>query len=97
MNTLELNKCYFGDCRQVLGELAEQGLKVQTCVSFDLYGCIQVVVAPQVDKDSKSEDSGWFDVTRIEILSDEPVMQLPDFSAGYVAEGRKGAADKPLR
>lgn len=65
-------------------------------VSFDLYGCIQAVVTPAVSDDGKMKDGQWFDVTRLVILDDKPVMSRPDFNAGYVSEGKKGCADKPL-
>ena len=68
---------------------------VITSISFDLYGCGQAIVTPEA-KDGKIDHGAYFDLTRLEILSKEPVMQLPDFSAGYVAEGRKGCATKPL-
>jgi len=67
---------------------------VVVSVAFDLYGCIQTVVEPK-QQDGKLNDSRWFDVTRLEVTNQVPVMQLPDFSAGYVAEGRKGPAEKP--
>jgi len=70
---------------------------VITCVSFDLYGCIQLVLTPRVKKDGKPEVGTWFDVTRIEITDKKPVMDLPDYNRGYVAEGRKGAAPKPKK
>ena len=69
---------------------------VVSSVSFDLYGCIQFVVTPSVDKDGKAKDGRWFDVTRLEIESKDPVMSLPDFNKGYIAEGKKGPAEKPL-
>ena len=67
---------------------------VVTSMTFDLYGCIQAIVNPFV-KDNKLEDSRYFDVARLDILDDEPVMEVPDFKSGYVAEGKKGPADKP--
>ena len=69
---------------------------VVTSISFDLYGCIQAVLTPKADKKDGIKDGHWFDVTRIEITNETPVMALPDFVAGYTAEGRKGAAEKPL-
>lgn len=69
---------------------------VITTLSFDLYGCIQVVITPPTNKDGAIEKGNWFDVTRIIVCDDEPVMSVPDFSAGYVAEGKKGCSDKPL-
>jgi len=64
-------------------------------VVYDLYGCIQVCITPEVDKDGKGGDLAWYDITRLEVLGDKPVVKLPDYSKGYVAEGRKGAAEKP--
>ncbi len=69
---------------------------VVTSISFDLYGCIQAVLTPPMCKKEGMKDGHWFDVTRIEITDKKPVMNLPDFVAGYVSEGRKGAAFKPL-
>jgi len=70
---------------------------VITSLSFDLYGCVTCILSPPLDKDKKIVDGRWFDVTRIEITSKKPVMDLPDFVAGYVAQGRKGAAEKPIQ
>ena len=67
---------------------------VVTTISFDLYGCIQAIVTPSADlKDQKPE---WFDVTRLEILGDVPVMATPDFEKGYVSTGKKGCANKSI-
>lgn len=72
---------------------------VITTVSFDLYGCIQVVVTPPVGGNGNSENhypsSHWFDITRLDV-SKERVMELPNFKKGYVAKGNKGPAEKPL-
>lgn len=69
---------------------------VVTSINFDLYGCIQALVTPYANKEGNIPDSRWLDVTRLKILKIKPVMDLPNFVAGYVAEGKKGAADKPL-
>lgn len=72
------------------------GLKgVASSVCFDLYGCIQVAINPGIDKSGKIQDSNWFDVMRIEVLSPKPVMERPNFEYGPVAEGRQGSAEKP--
>ena len=72
------------------------GLKgVAICVSFDLYGCIQVAINPGLDKDGKPRDSGWYDISRLDVVSQKPVMRLPDFVTGTQAEGRQGSAEKP--
>lgn len=68
---------------------------VVTCISFDLYGCVQAVLTPPA-KDGKVLEGNWMDITRIEITEEVAVMALPDFEKGYVAEGKKGPAEKPL-
>ena len=68
---------------------------VITSVSFDLYGCIQVIVHPGTDKDGKLLEPCWFDIARLEVLGSEPVMDRPNFEYGLVAEGKKGPAEKP--
>lgn len=67
-----------------------------TSIGFDLYGCIQAIVNPGLDKDGKSRDSLWFDVARLKVLSDQPVMERPNYDFGPQAEGKQGAAEKPL-
>lgn len=69
---------------------------VVTSISFDLFGCIQAVVSPPVDEKGAVEDGRWFDVTRLTIEDEAHVMPLPDFTLGYVAEGKKGPAEKPV-
>lgn len=51
---------------------------VVTSVSFDLYGCIQAVVTPKLNE-GKLEDGRWFDVKRLTIVNDKPVMEVPTF------------------
>jgi len=68
---------------------------VVASISFDLYGCIQAIINPGLDKDGKLMDSHYFDINRLEILSSEPVMKIPNFSYGPQADGEQGAADKP--
>lgn len=52
---------------------------VVTSVSFDLYGCVQAWVTPQVDKDGKNREGGWYDAKRLAIDGDR-VMPRPNFS-----------------
>lgn len=61
---------------------------VVSSVSFDLYGCIQAVVTPPVSY--TNQDSRWFDIVRLRVVSDVPVMHTPDFVKGYVLTGNKG-------
>jgi len=69
---------------------------VVTCISFDLYGCVQAIVSPPLDEKGNVPKSQWFDVTRLTVNSKKPVMDVPDFDKGYIAEGKKGCAVKPL-
>jgi hypothetical protein len=65
------------------------GLKVQdvvtgccgvvTSVSFDLYGCVQVLVHPGL-VEGKIVDQHWFDVKRLTIIKNTPVMAVPNFA-----------------
>lgn len=72
---------------------------VVTTVSFDLYGCIQVVVVPAVKEDGSLGEGKWFDIGRLEVIGAEPVMKRPTFewSEKEVASGDKGPAEKPSR
>ena len=47
-------------------------------VSFDLYGCIQAIVHPGKDKEGTLKETIWFDIERLEIISKDPVMPLPE-------------------
>lgn len=68
---------------------------VITSISFDLYGCIQAVVNPGLDNDGKPKDLLWFDLNRLEIISKEPVMKVPNFLEGIQANGEQGSCEKP--
>lgn len=71
---------------------------IVSSMSFDLYGCVQGLVSPAIDKkDGKIKNSMWFDVNRLKIINKKPVMERPDFDYGLVAEGKKGAAIKPVK
>jgi hypothetical protein len=80
---------------------------VITSISFDLYGCRQVILTPGLDKDGKLRDSNWFDENRVKInlssrvseggsyesLGEDRIMEPPDFLADPVTE--KGPEVKP--
>lgn len=68
---------------------------VVASVSFDLYGCVQAIVNPGTDKEGKLGNCTWFDIARLKVLSNKPVMDRPDFDFGMAADGKKGAAEKP--
>ncbi len=70
---------------------------VVTSVSFDLYGCIQSVVTPPVTLDGKNEDARWFDVARLTILDEVPVMPRPDFVSVHGPERKPAPSTHPAR
>jgi hypothetical protein len=68
---------------------------VVASVSFDLYGCVQAIVNPGLNQSGVLGDQQWFDVSRLEITDPTPVMEVPNFEYGGIAEGKQGAAEKP--
>jgi hypothetical protein len=66
---------------------------VATSLSFDLYGCVQVVVTPPVDGKGVVPDGRWFDITRLKRTSGAPVMAVPTFEKFNAP----GPAEKPAR
>lgn len=52
---------------------------VVTSMSYDLYGCVQAIVTPFVDKDEKPGDARWYDTKRLRVLDSTPVMPIPSF------------------
>ena len=69
---------------------------VVTTISFDLYGCIQAIVTPPIGDDDDMKEGKWFDITRLNIKDGIHIMSIPDFNKGYVAQGKKGCAEKSL-
>lgn len=70
---------------------------VVASVTFDLYGCIQAIVNPGLDKDGKIGKSEWFDINRLRVVDAEPVMPAPEFdwTPASIAAGGKGCAERP--
>jgi len=70
---------------------------VVTSLSFDLFGCIQATIDTGVDKDMKKRDTFWWDISRLEVIDQKPVMNRPEykFTPEEITSGRKGPADKP--
>jgi hypothetical protein len=68
---------------------------VVVSVSFDLYGCVQAMVHPGMGKDGNLQEQHWFDVARLKVLQETPVMEPPNFESGPQAEGKQGPAAKP--
>ena len=78
----------------LLGHKAEDkitGFKgIIDSVSFDLYGCVQFLVRPPMDKANHVPDSMWFDGVRLKIITEKPVIPQPMFKYP------KGPAQKPV-
>lgn len=73
-----------------------------TSISFDLFGCVQAVISPPVDKDGKCVDGRWLDVNRLEILDEKRAMPVPEFDkkpkfGATPATHAHGPAEKPAR
>lgn len=67
---------------------------VGTALSFDLYGCVQTVITPTA-VNGEMKDARWFDNNRLEIISNERVMRLPNFALELEERDEKGGAEKP--
>ena len=70
---------------------------VVTSVSYDLYGCIQVILTPEVDEKGKREDGRWYDVQRIKTTTKKPVIPVPDFGDHNPVLWEHGPAEKPIK
>lgn len=70
---------------------------IVTSVGFDLYGCIQAIVHPGMDKEGKLSEVHWFDVNRLKVTADRPVMERPEFewTPQVIAEAGKGPSERP--
>ena len=69
---------------------------IATSISFDLYGCVQVLVTPIVNRSRDKSESFWFDSNRLDILCATPVMSLPTYEfTGNTNSEQKGPASKP--
>jgi len=54
---------------------------IVTSISFDLYGCVQALVHPGLDKDRKLRELSWFDVQRLQKLTTKALLPIPSFAA----------------
>lgn len=68
-------------------------------VAFDLYGCVQICVhQPGLDeKENTLKKSYWMDHSRLEVLSEEPVMENPFVKQIRKPGDENGPAMKPDR
>lgn len=72
---------------------------VVTSISFDLYGCVQAIVTPPVDKDGNAKDGRWFDIIRLHVkrgITSRSAAQ-PWFIAHKRRQRRRSALGKIAR
>lgn len=66
-------------------------------IGFDLYGCVQAIVRPQLDSKKSNElpSCSWLDVKRLEKVGTKRVMEPPmaQFSQGQEI----GGTEKPMQ
>ena len=73
------------DAFELLGKKVQDKITMRkgvvTSISFDLYGCVCVcaIVNPGISKEGTAIDTAWFDVARLKVTSDKPVMEVPTF------------------
>ncbi len=71
---------------------------VVTSVSFDLYGCIQLLItAKAIPGKGYYPESVWLDLNRVAISGSRKVMETPDYDHISPADGNRGPADKPIK
>jgi hypothetical protein len=66
---------------------------VVTGISFDLYGCVQCDVCMPFDKDKTDVNKAWgrwFDIARLDVLDENPVMRVPKFLTETPVPPNKG-------
>jgi len=69
---------------------------VITSTSFDLYGCVQVIITPAAVSGKERLPGHWYDVNQIEVHRDQKrVINLPQFNTDLVTT--PGPAEKPLQ
>jgi hypothetical protein len=82
----------------ILGYVVEDRVSgvvgVATSISFDLYGCVQMLVRPRVDLEGKLPEAHWFDLSRLKRTDDrvmEPIgFLMPD------SQDTPGPEQKPI-
>jgi len=66
-------------------------------VGFDLYGCVQAVVRVAVNEKGELPDGRWFDVKRLTVISDAPVMPVPTFDVVPGGSEKPASSSHPAR
>lgn len=75
----------YEDVINLLGYKARDKITKQdgviSSVSFDLYGCVQVLLTPLKVKNGEDiKVHGWFDINRIEIIKNKKIMNFPEYN-----------------
>ena len=82
------------DAIQLLGKKSTDSVTgykgVITSISVDLYGCVQALVVPGLDKEGKMASGVWLDLNRLVISKEKRVMNCPHL------ENPKGPEQKPV-
>lgn len=52
---------------------------IVTSISYDLYGCIQAIITLSAGTENRENLIGWYDIKRLEILDDVPVLDMPNW------------------
>lgn len=86
---------------EILGKLVSDQITkftgVAASISFDLYGSIQVTVAPtKLDKDGDITSSHWFDISRLTIMKKKNIMDCPNFFDSSVVEKHLNMLGMPV-
>ncbi len=50
---------------------------IVTTITFDLYGCVQALVHPGLDKEGKARDQHWLDVARLHPIEADAERAMP--------------------
>ena len=68
---------------------------VATSMSFDLYGCVQILVRPGMKENEKGlPEAHWFDLNRVKITKKKRIMKPIDFRS-YPTMKVPGPENKP--
>ena len=74
---------------------------VVTMVSFDLWGNIQALIHPGLNKDGELREGIWFHISRLRVTSKERVMNVPYLhlmfpaNAPIITNDSKDMVEKP--
>ena len=64
---------------------------IVTSISYDLYGCIQAIITLDAGTENRESLNQWYDIKRLKILDDTPVLDTPDWNVEEI-----GCECKPL-